>query len=485
VAREAERVIRQVAAEYGTTTADKHKPRKIIDAMLTSVGGGAPRWWYTITPELQQQNYAQIILRLRDKDDTPALAPLLQRRLSEQIPGAWLDVHQLRLNSVPYPVSMRLAGRTTVSSEQEAADIRTLRRLSRELEAILRSSPFSERVRNDWGDESFVVRLDIEPDRANIAGITNADVAAASAAAVNGIQVTSLREGDRQIPVVARMRPGERAQLADLSNLYVYSAKRNTKVPLLGLATLEHGMQTQKIRHLEQFRTVTVFGYPQDGALSSDLFNSIAPQIEAFRNKLPPGYSLEITGDEAHRRNAFSQLLVVMAISAIGIFVALVLQFNNAVKPLIVFAAVPYGMVGGLLALYVTGTPFAFMAFLGLISLIGVIVSHVIVLFDFIETMREKGEPLREALLDAGIVRLRPVLITVSATVLALFPLAVHGGPLWKPLCFAQIGGLTFATFVTLVLVPVIYSTVVLDLGLVKWDGPQRKPPDRSAEPSA
>jgi multidrug efflux pump subunit AcrB len=104
--------------------------------------------------------------------------------------------------------------------------------------------------------------------------------------------------------------------------------------------------------------------------------------------------------------------------------------------------------------------------------LIGVIVSHVIVLFDFIEEMHEKGEPLELALLDAGIVRLRPVLITVGATILALFPLAMHGGPLWQPLCYAQIGGLGVATFITLLLVPVLYSIFVLDLKLVKWEGP-------------
>jgi multidrug efflux pump subunit AcrB len=107
--------------------------------------------------------------------------------------------------------------------------------------------------------------------------------------------------------------------------------------------------------------------------------------------------------------------------------------------------------------------------------LIGVIVSHVIVLFDFIEEAHEKGESLREALLDAGIVRLRPVLITVGATVLGLVPLAMHGGPLWQPLCYAQIGGLTIATVLTLVLVPVIYSAVVLDLKWITWE--------RTAEP--
>jgi multidrug efflux pump subunit AcrB len=159
-----------------------------------------------------------------------------------------------------------------------------------------------------------------------------------------------------------------------------------------------------------------------------------------------------------------------MAISVGMIFLALVIQFKNAVKPFIVFAAIPFGVVGAFVALWVMGAPFGFMAFLGVASLIGVIVSHVIVLFDFIEEKHAEGEPLEQALLDAGIMRLRPVLITVGATVIALFPLAAHGGPLWEPMCYAQIGGLTAATFITLLFVPVVYATFVKDLKIVKWE---------------
>jgi len=152
------------------------------------------------------------------------------------------------------------------------------------------------------------------------------------------------------------------------------------------------------------------------------------------------------------------------------IFLALVVQFKHAIKPFLVFAAIPYGMVGAVAALWVMGAPFGFMAFLGVASLVGVIVSHVIVLFDFIEEKHAEGEPLEQALLDAGIMRLRPVMITVGATVIALFPLAAHGGPLWEPLCYAQIGGLVVATFITLLLVPVLYAIFVLDLKIVRWE---------------
>ena len=153
-----------------------------------------------------------------------------------------------------------------------------------------------------------------------------------------------------------------------------------------------------------------------------------------------------------------------------AIYLALLFQFNNAIKPLLVFAAAPYGVMGAILGLWIMRTSFGFMAFLGIGSLIGVIVSHVIVLFDFIEEMHAKGEPFEEAVIDAGIIRLRPVMITVGATVLALFPLAMHGGPLWQPLCYAQIGGLTVATFITLLMVPVLYSIFVLDLKILKWE---------------
>ncbi len=115
-------------------------------------------------------------------------------------------------------------------------------------------------------------------------------------------------------------------------------------------------------------------------------------------------------------------------------------------------------------------TAFGFMAFLAVASLIGIIVSHIIVLFDFIEEAHERGESIRQALKDAGVERLRPVMITVGATIFALLPLALHGGPLWKPLCYAQMGGLAVATFITLLLVPVLYSIATMDLKIIRWD---------------
>jgi multidrug efflux pump subunit AcrB len=138
-------------------------------------------------------------------------------------------------------------------------------------------------------------------------------------------------------------------------------------------------------------------------------------------------------------------------------------------RPLLVFATIPFGLVGAFVSLWLTRAPFGFMAFAGVASLIGVIVSHVIVLFDRIQALEEEGQALEPALVDAVRSRARPVLVTVAATVIALVPLARRGGPLWEPLCYAQMGGLTLATVVTFVLVPALYAVAVRDLRLIPW----------------
>jgi multidrug efflux pump subunit AcrB len=445
---EAEAIVREV-------TGDK------LESVTSFVGGGGPRFWNTVTPEQQQANYAQVLIQVKDKHDTQHLIGPLQKALSDRITGATVDVRQLETGGgVGIPVSIRISGE----------DIPTLRKLAGEVGDILRAQPNARRVRDDWGAESFAVQLKIDPDKANMAGVTNLDVAAASLTAMNGYQVSTLREGDEQIPVVARMRMEERARLSDVQNLYVYSSQGTQKVPLQLISRIEYGLSTEKLQRRNQFRTITVSAFPRDGVLPSEVLMPIKARIEAYGRALPPGYTLEIGGEYEKQMEGFGELAIVMLISVVMIFLALVVQFRHAIKPFLVFAAIPYGIVGALGALWIMGAPFGFTGFLGVASLIGVIVSHVIVLFDFIEEKHAEGEPLEQALLDAGIMRLRPVLITVGATVIALFPLAAHGGPLWEPLCYAQIGGLTVATFVTLLLVPVLYAIFVLDLKVVKWE---------------
>jgi multidrug efflux pump subunit AcrB len=467
---DSENVIRAVADEYGRAHPAKDgKPERVLKSITSFVGGGGPRFWFSVSPEIQQLNYAQLIVEVVDKEVTPHLVAPLQKALSTKIPGARIDLRQLQTNPVENPIEVRIAAQEDTGTRSENSQMETLRALAVQIKDIFRRIPIAERVRDDWDEKSFVVRLQIDPDRANLAEISNLDVAASSTAAMSGMPVNSLREGDKQIPIVARLRLEERAQLSDVQNLYIYSALSPNKVPLQTISSIHYDLETPKIARRDHFRTISVRAFPTAGSLPSEVLKQAQPQLSKFAETLPPGYTMTIGGEKAKQDEGFGELTIVLLMSIALIFLALVSQFNHAVKPLLVFAAVPYGVVGALAALYIMGTPFGFMAFLGIVSLVGVIVSHVIVLFDFIEEMHEKGEPLIDSLLDAGIERLRPVMITVGATVFALFPLALHGGPLWEPLCYAQIGGLTIATFVELLLVPVLYAIFVLDLKIVKW----------------
>jgi multidrug efflux pump subunit AcrB len=449
-------IVREVGEKHG------------LESVTTYLGGGGPRFWFSIAPEQRQSNYAQLVVSVRDKHETERLIHPLQDALSSRVPGARIDVRQLESGpAVGVPVSIRVSGDS----------IATLRELAAKVEDALRRQPNAERVRDNWGADNFTVRLDVDPDRASAAGVTNWDVARSSSAALNGANVGTLHERDHQVPIVARLRASERQELADVQNLYVYSSQnQNAKVPLQQISTLDFSGTTAKIQRRNHARTVTIGAFPVAGALPSEVLSGVMPELDAIRGSLPPGYELAIGGEYEEQQRSFKDMVVVLLISIIAIFVTLVLQFKNAVKPVIVFAAIPFGAVAALVGLLVMGAPFGFMAFLGVISLIGVIVSHVIVLFDFIEERREHGAPLVEALLDAGILRLRPVLVTVGATVLGLIPLALHGGPLWEPLCYVQIAGLSFATVVTLVLVPVLYAIFVLDLKVVDWDAPAPAP---------
>ena len=470
-AHQVERIIRQQADLWGKQHPEKDgSPSHILRYVTTWIGGGSPRFWFSLSPQPQQLNYAEVLVELNQKEITPAFVDQVQPVLSATVPGARIDLRQLQTNPVNYPVEIRVTSRADASTSGSAKDIWTMSQIVAQVSDALRSAPAAERIRNEWDAESTNVSLIVDPDRANLAGITNMDVANSATSAMSGVPVTSLQAGDRNIPVVARLKMSERARLSDIQNLYVYGEQSSNKIPLVQVSSVENGMSNDRIIRLDHFRTMSIYAFPAPGHLPSEITKIAVPKLQDLEKTLPPGYGLSIGGEYDKQQVGFRNLGIVLLISIAGIYLALLFQFNNAIKPFLVFAAAPYGVSGAVIALWVMNTSFGFMAFLGIASLIGVIVSHVIVLFDFIEEMHAKGEPFEQAVIDAGIIRLRPVMITVGATVLALFPLAMHGGPLWQPLCYAQIGGLTVATFITLLMVPVFYSIMVLDLKWLTWE---------------
>jgi multidrug efflux pump subunit AcrB len=483
-ARQVEQIVREQAEKFAKEHPQSDHSGDVLRYITTFVGGGGPRFWFSASPQLQQLNYAQVLIEVKNKEVTPQFIKELQPVLTASIPGARMDARQLLTNPIDYPIEIRISSTADVNAKDEAEDIRGLRAIAAKVEDIFRSVPVAERTRNEWGDENTQISLTIDPDRANLAGITNMDVANSSTSGMSGTTVSALQEGQKQIPIVARLRMDERSQLSDIQNMYVYGSQDNTKIPLVQISNIDHDLITGRIVRLEQFRTINIRSFPVAGRLSSEVLKQAMPRLEQLKANLPPGYQMQIGGEYDKTKSGFKNLAMVMLISSAAIYLALLFQFKNAIKPLLVLAAAPYGMMGAFAALWIMGEPFGFMAFLGVASLIGVIVSHSIVLFDFIEERHAEGDDFELALIDAGILRLRPVLITVGATVLALLPLALHGGPLWKPLCYAQIGGLLVATVVTKLQVPVMYAIFVLDFKILKWDAGEGEPAARVGGPA-
>jgi multidrug efflux pump subunit AcrB len=440
-----------------------------ISSYTTFVGAGGPRFWLSIEPEQRADNYAQILVHTTDKSETASVVERLKLELPARISDARVRTQMLETGPpIGIPVQLRIYG----------PDIETLRELAAQVKTRMRAIPGTIDVHDDWGDPVFQMSLKVDSDRCAMSGLTHQDVASAVGTGLSGLTVSQLRERDKLIDIELRLRPSERSRLDDLSSMDVVNAATGVGMPLRQLASFEREIVNPKIRRRDHERCITVRCDTVPGVLPSEVVAELqrvlapaaASGADAQPIEFPAGYRWEFGGEKFEQDKGFKSLTIALIVSFLAIYLALVLQFNSATQPLLVYAAVPFGIVGGLIGLLLFHSTFGFMAFLGVASLAGLIISHVIVLFDFIDEMRHKGEPLRKAVVDAGLARLRPVLVTVLACVGGLIPLAHKGGPLWEPMCYVQIVGMLVATLVTLVVVPVLYVIFVEDLHLVRWE---------------
>ncbi|MEN6457595.1 MAG: efflux RND transporter permease subunit [Thermoguttaceae bacterium] len=443
---------------------------KNIRGYTTFVGQGGPRFWLSIVPEQRADNYAQILVHTLDARATRGVVERLKRELPLSVPAARITIEELETGPpIGVPVQIRLFG----------DDITELRRLAAETKQQLRAIPGTDNIHDDWNAEVFQLVATIDPDRANLsAGITNEDVALLLQTGLSGTAATYLREEDRQIPITFRLRSDERSRIEELSSLDVVSAATNARVPISQIVKFSPQMVSPKICRRDLQRCITVKCDTRQGVLASEVVRQMQSRLDKASRQWPPGYRFKFGGESEEQVKGFSSVALALAASMVLIYLALVLQFNSVTKPFVVFVGVPFGLIGGTMGLVPFGVPFGFMAFLGVASLAGVIVSHVIVLFDYIEEACERGEPLRQAVVESALVRLRPVLVTVLATVGGLIPLAIEGGPLWEPMCYVQIAGLLLATLVTLGIVPVVYVAFVENLHVIRWAPEKRAVPE-------
>ncbi|MCZ7635600.1 MAG: efflux RND transporter permease subunit [Verrucomicrobia bacterium] len=418
-------------------------------------GGTAPRFYYNVEPREPAAHLAQVLLNTGHARQVPGLLARLRDQLDRQIAGARCVVKPLEQGPpVQTPIQVRLTG----------PNLDELRGLADRVGQTLRDAG-GYKVHDDLGRRMPTLTIDIDQERAGALGVSNLQIGRLAQAAFQGLPVTELRDGDHLIPVVLRLRVEERNEAEKIRNLYVRGAGDRI-VPLDAFARVGLEPEFATIAHFNQLRAVTVKAYSRVGELPSRVLARARETLAGL--SLPPGYRLDFAGEDLELRESRAEMGEAMALSLSLIALAMVVQFHSLTKALLVMLTVPLGLIGAFLGLAALQAPFGFMALLGIVSLAGVMVSHIIVLSDFIEEARAEGRPLREALVEAGLVRLRAVLVTVLATVGGLIPLTLSGGELWRPLTAVHIVGLLLATLLTLLLLPTLYCLFATRLRLIR-----------------
>ncbi len=410
------------------------------------VGQSAPRFYYNVDPQQPDRAYGQFIVNTASEHDTRRLVPLLRRELARVAPEALVIVKDLQQGmSLSAPVEIRVSG----------DDLGTLQALGTRIAQSLEKLPNAQFVHLDWLNPSCMVDVDIDTELANRLGVTHAIVTNTLAGGFDGVPVGTLWEGDRAVTLLLRLDAGHRATFENAGDAYVTSPYTGGRVPLRAVATFEPDWKPSRIVRRNGVRTLTVRAFPSEGHFASELLQAIEGDLGALA--LPPGYLLRYGGDEANKTETMPAMLTALGISLVAIFLVMLVQFRTLSGPLVVMSSIPLSLFGAAFGLLVTRNTFGFMAFMGLISLSGIVVRNAIILIDYTEERIAAGSALEQAAAEAGHRRLRPIFLTTMAAAVGVTPMILSGSSLWSPLASVLAFGLVFSMFFTLIVVPVLY----------------------------
>jgi outer membrane protein TolC len=334
-------------------------------------------------------------------------------------------------------------------------DIATLETLGNQAENILQHTPGATYIHTDWHEDAWQVGVNVREEVANRMGLTNGVIAQQLAAGFEGAPVTTFWEGDRGVDVVLRLDPQNRQSFKDVSDTYVMSPVTGAKIPLQAVATLTSEWQPGRIVRRNGVRTLTVRAFPADHWLASEILGHARKQLDKM--PLPQGYHIEYGGEYENQQEVSGELQNALLISLVLIFLILLFQFRTLVDPLIVMAAFPLALPGAALGLLITHNTFGFTAFIGIISVGGLVVRNSIILIDYIHERMKNGVALEQAALEAGERRLRPIFLTSAAAAVGVIPMILSGSSLWSPLASVIAFGLLGSMVFTLVAIPVLF----------------------------
>lgn len=444
--------------------------REEVDRYVSNVGRHNPRIYYNVIDRHRRSNIGQLFVRLLDGADTGQMSRMIAE-LREEVAdyaGAKIEIKELEQGPpVDAPVEIKVRGEK----------VEVLKKIAGDIETMFKQTPGLINIDNPLSTSKTDIQVNINRDKAAMYGIPLAEIDRTVRMSIAGVTVSKYRDKDgKEYNIVVRSDVSPTPDAADLmapraaalmgphavgpgldifDRIYLTTAS-GALIPLNQVAAVELKLSSSRINHFNMDRSAVITADVLGGYSVNEVTNQLISKLDNYR--WPVGYGYHAAGEKESQEQSFGGMGDAVVIAIIAIFAVLVLQFKSFTQPLIVYAALPLAIIGSVLALLITGNTFSFTAFIGLTSLVGIVVNNSIILVDYTNQLRAEGKELTAALLESGETRFLPIILTTMTTVGGLLPLTLRGGTLWAPMGWTIIGGLLTSTFLTLIIVPVLYK---------------------------
>jgi multidrug efflux pump subunit AcrB len=416
-----------------------------IVSWSTYIGQGAVRFYLPLDQQLENPYYAQLVIVSKGLEERGALTERLNKRLRDDFVGIGSYVQALEMGPpVGRPIQYRVSGENIDEVRQHAIELATL---------LGKNAHVGEMI-YDWNEPGKVLRIDINQDKARQLGLSSQDVAQLMNSIVTGSSVTQVRDDIYLINVVGRAVDAERGTPETLQNLQIVTPS-GASIPLLAFANVRYELEQPLVWRRDRKPTITLKAAVSGDVQPTDLVNELKPEIDKFAAGLPSGYKVATGGTVEESGKAQGPIAKVAPLMLFLMATFLMIQLHSVQKMFLVASVAPLGLIGVVLALVPTGTPMGFVAILGILALIGIIIRNSVILVTQIEEYENSGYLAWDAVAEATQHRRRPILLTAAAASLGMIPIARE--VFWGPMAYAMIGGITVATLLTLLFLPALY----------------------------
>ncbi|PQJ21243.1 efflux RND transporter permease subunit [Tenacibaculum sp. SG-28] len=415
------------------------------------IGAGPESYDLGYTTDEPDPSYAHILINTSNFIYNNEMVEKLDNYCYNNFPNADIKVGLLGSGGGGTPIEIKISG--------EDPDV--LAKLSEQTKQKLKTLSGTKNVKDDWGPKTKKFVVNIDQNKAQLAGVTSSDIATSLQTVLSGFKTGEYREDDKSIPILMRSDDSQQQTLASIETLNIYAQNTGRSVPLLQVASISPEWQYAKIKRLDIDRTINVSSELTANGNASQVMSQIKPHLLEVSKEWPEGYTYKFGGDAENTAENMGAVISYLPLSGFIILLLLIIQFNSVRKTFMVAATIPLGIIGVVIGLLIFGEPFGFMPFLGVISLAGIVINNAIVLIDRIQIEEnELKRPIEDAVIAACLQRFRPILLATFTTVLGLIPLYLSGGEMWEGMAVSIMVGLLFGTVITLLFIPLLYSVL-------------------------